>query len=365
MDVIKKISSLRQIIYSRISRMNKSHTNKFAMINSKFTANDEVFITSNKKSNDKGEYLQVIIEKDFDIQSAFLKIKLDTTTKPKAVVYSKLRINDNYIKFVKNLYESDYFSYLENYEINLDEFIDKNNKHHFNLIIISKPDMDIHNVFENMIEIINTVSVLSNESSVSGGIHNDQKQVVNPGKIDDINYPSISGNSPIEIKTIIQEVVKNVVDKHSIKQITEKDIKSNTNADTVIASDISSDISSEIVIEDKNIIHNSDNVSDNVTIPIANDIIPLNSQQLQNTQSLDYSYVESYSMPMHSLPLFNQITPAMLDAENKHILELEAYIGNLQRNLTIMKRTHEINVKCYNDKVEIHAKMLEEVQHKH
>ena len=65
--------------------------------------------------------------------------------------------------------------------------------------------------------------------------------------------------------------------------------------------------------------------------------------------------------PSGPIPVFNTITLATLDTEARYIMDLECHIAFLQRNLTILKETHEINIKCYNDRIAIQNKFMKEV----
>ena len=71
-------------------------------------------------------------------------------------------------------------------------------------------------------------------------------------------------------------------------------------------------------------------------------------------------YVPVPVCPPPFMPVFNELSPQSLDAERMHIYNLEMHINDLQYDLDIMKKKHELRVKCYNDIAQLYQENWKE-----
>jgi hypothetical protein len=275
---------------------------------SNFTEADNVKIKLAKKIRPEGEYTQIIIDKSLeDIpDSKFNKLALKTLNKKNNGAYCKIRVNDNHRIYINKLYKENYFTQFKN-KISVEQFNDQNAKEHTNLIIETSVNNKFYEFYQNIITMINIINTI-NEISINTDNSN-------------ASLSSVSGSDSV------------------IKQ---SDFPPLVNSPASVAAPVMSPAApaapTTVSIVNSN--------------PVINTRVP---EQL--------SAKEIHNPPMHkmAIPIFDTITPATLDTEARYIEDLERHITFLQRNLNIMKETHEINIKCYNDRVAIHNKFLGEL----
>ena len=282
---------------------------------SNFTEADNVKIKLAKKIRPEGEYTQIIIDKSLeDIpDSKFNKLALKTLNKKNNGAYCKIRVNDNHRIYINKLYKEKYFSQFKN-KILVEQFNDQNAKEHTNLIIETSVNNKFYEFYQNIITMINIINTI-NEISINTD---------NTDNTDNSNasLPSVSGSDSV------------------IKQ---SDFPPLVNSPASVAASAAAPAAAPAAPTTVSIVDSN---------PVINTGVP---EQL--------SAKEIHNPPMHkmAIPIFDTITPATLDTEARYIEDLERHIAFLQRNLNIMKETHEINIKCYNDRVAIHNKFLGEV----
>ena len=294
---------------------------------------------------DKFENNIINIEKNYSWDNKIVKINLKLSTLNINKIYCKVRINDLYISKIEELYKQKYFDH-HTYKIIINEFIDKNNQVHKNLESIIFQD-NILNVFTNFNTMIN------NLNSDTTDISEPDKQEPHPIKnITTPLLPSIESHIKTAIEQVINKTKKNLIEQPS---------------ETAI--DISSPIQTHEAINnpqpvENEIIQNVESESASLPVVELETKSPAQPEPLQpyfNNQLMGINpHVHPYMImhphphaPMQPQTLFNQITPATLDAEYNHIMMLENHIKMWQHHLEILKKTHEINIKCYNEKVDI------------
>ena len=123
-----------------------SHKAKADSIVSAFPMQQQKNIRLIKKNNEKGEFYQVIAQTHMGNDNAFLKIKLETTTKPNAKVHCKARVNDNYLECIQKLYDAGKIIHPE-YKIDTERFNDENGQCHWNINFLSNTQEKMHTAF--------------------------------------------------------------------------------------------------------------------------------------------------------------------------------------------------------------------------
>ena len=337
--------------------------------------------------SDKFENNIINIEKNYSWDNKIVKINLKLSTVNINKIYCKVRINDLYITKIEELYKQKYFEH-NKYKIIIKEFIDKNNQVHKNIESIIFQD-NILNVFINFNTMINNLN-----SNITD----------KPDK----HQQSVKNNTPLlpYIESHIKTAIDLVINKTKTKVI-EENIPITTDIATDITTDIATDITTDIATDiattteiDESSNDNSNNASSlenelnskqeneiiqNVEMKLKLETTPTPIVELENKLTAHPETLQPYfnhppmgmnpnmhpymimhpqtygygNVPMQHQTLFNQITPATLDAEYNHIMMLENHIKMWQHHLEILKKTHEINIKCYNEKVDIQQKTIQ------
>jgi len=291
-----------------------SHKAKAERIVSGFPMQQQKNIRMIKKNNEIGEFYQIITQTHMGYDNAFLKIKLETTTKPNAKVHCKARVNDNYLECIQKMYNEGKIIHPE-YKIDTERFNDENGQCHWNINFLSKPEEKMYNTFEKMKNIIDKIS-----DSIKQMEENDDNI---PEATTLITPPTTSiTTTPVETP-VVPPVVLPIVPPVVLPVETPDDIDNTANTDkkeTKINIQQST-VSSEVNITNQPII--------NVPVPV-----PV--------------------FPLQFAPVFNELTVESLDAEKMHIYNFEMNINMMQKDLEIMKKHHEIRIKCYNELVALH-----------
>ena len=290
-----------------------SHKTKADRIVSAFPMQQQKNIRLIKKTNEIGEFYQVISQTHLGYDNAFLKIKLETTTKPNAKVHCKARVNDNYLECIQKMYDAGKIIHPE-YKIDTERFNDENGQCHWNINFLSKPEEKMHTAFEKMKSIFDKISDAAkntdnedNEDNEHENDENDDASVVEPIAVP-IAEPIAEPIAVPIANTMIDETISNA--------------NTNVNANT---SDIQPTNDAPPAVQLPMMIQ----VPVHIPVPV-----PVYPQQF--------------------MPVFTEITVESLDAEKMHIYNFEMHINKMQKDLEFMKKQHEIRIKCYNEIVDLH-----------
>jgi hypothetical protein len=100
---------------------------------SKIPVNDTLRVTHYAKENSKGKYQMVLLTKELNgNNNLFRKLEIFTPTYPNPIINVKVRVNDEFFEDIKNLVETQKFSFF-NREITLTEFDDSEGYTHMNI----------------------------------------------------------------------------------------------------------------------------------------------------------------------------------------------------------------------------------------
>jgi len=326
--------------------------------------NVKVVIFSDKFGNNI-----INIEKNYSWDNKIVKINLKLSTLNINKIYCKVRINDSYISKIEELYKQKYFEH-DTYKIIINEFIDKNNQVHKNLESIIFQD-NILNVFTNFNIMIN------NLNSDTTDIFEIDKQVQHPVKNNTPLLPSIESH----IKSAVEQVI-NKTKNEIIEQSIDINISTNESNNDDNNDNNNKTFSSQSPVENELNSNPENEIIENVELKLesSHETVATHSAELEPKLPIQLKTLQPYFNNLHiginrnvnpymlmqqqtyghtthflqqPQTLFNQITPATLDAEYNHIMMLENHIKMWQHHLEILKKTHEINIKCYNEKVDI------------
>lgn len=277
-----------------------SHKAKADSIVSAFPMQQQKNIKMIKKINEKGEFYQVIAQTHLGYDNAFLKIKLETTTKPNAKVHCKARVNDNYLECIQKMYDAGKIIHPE-YKIDTERFNDENGQCHWNINFLSKPEEKMHTAFEKMKSIFDNISDAAKKTDNEDNEHQNDE---NYNENDNTNDTAVTAE-PIT-NTVIEEPISNSNASH---------------------------------------------------IQPTNDAQPTVQPTVQLPMMIQVPVPAPVSVPVYPrqfMPVFTEITVESLDAEKMHIYNFEMHIKKMQKDLEIMKKQHEIRIKCYNEIVDLH-----------
>ena len=318
----------------KMQRNTVSHKTKADRIVTSFSIPQQKNIRMIKKNNEIGEFYQIIAQIHMGYDKAFLKIKMETTTKPKAKVHCKARVNDNYLECIQKMYNEGKIIHPE-YKIDTESFNDENRQCHLNITFLSKPDEKMHITFQNLKYFFDKIN----------GLFNNIKEYENDDNFED-NSSNISINE-IPERIIVTAPVETPIEAPIVAPI-----------ETPIANidAVSNTVGEEIVlIENANESVNTSNVQS----PTEEQSILQSSGQFKEHITTMVDVPVSYIFPQHFIPLFCELTVDSLDNERAYIYNFEKHINKLQKDLEIMKKQHCIRIKCYNEIVDLHLSNLE------
>ena len=286
-----------------MQRTKFSHEAKANQIIATIPKMDNLEVVKYKKFNDIGEFYQIIANMYLGYNNVILKFKIDTTTKKNAKVYCKARINDDFLEDIKKYYDAGKIVYPE-YNIKLESFQDINGENHLNIVFLSKTDETINTTLTKMITIFNTIT-------------------------DNINSTT---NTSTPVDTVINQVVNQIIETTNISTNT-----TITPIEPVVAP-----------------------VVEPVVAPVVEPVVATIEPVVEPVVALvEPVYVPVPVCPPPFMPVFNELSPQSLDAERMHIYNLEMHINNVYNELEIMKKKHELRVKCYNDIVKLYRENCE------
>jgi len=332
-----------------------SHKAKADSIVTSFSIQQQKNIRMIKKYNEIGDFYQIIAQFHIGYDNAFLKIKLETTTKPKAKVHCKARVNDNYLECIQKMYNEGKIIHPE-YKIDTERFNDDNRQCHLNITFLSKPEEKMHITLQNLIYFFDKIS-----SSINNTYENDENIDDNSSNINGITERIIA-TAPIEkpIKTPNEKLIETPIEKpietpiaSPIETPVEKLIETPiANIDTAVSNTVS-----ENIVSDGNT--NASINTFNVQPPTETQSILQSLGQFKEHITTTIDVPVSHIFPQHKIPLFYELTVESLDNERAYIYNFEAHISKLQKDLEIMKKQHGIRISCYNEIIDLHISNLE------
>lgn len=281
-----------------------SHKTKADRIVSAFPMQQQKNIRLIKKNNEIGEFYQVIAQTNLGYDNAFLKIKLETTTKPNAKVHCKARVNDNYLECIQKMYDAGKIIHPE-YKIDTERFNDENGQCHWNINFLSKPEEKMHTAFEKMKSIFDNISDAAKKTDNEDNEHQN-----------DENY---NENDNTNDTAVIIEPITNTVIEEPISNANASDIQPTNDAQPTVQPTVQLPMMIQVPVLAPAPV--------SVSVPV---------------------------YPRQFMPVFTEITVESLDAEKMHIYNFEMHIKKMQKDLEIMKKQHEIRIKCYNEIVDLH-----------
>jgi len=348
-----------------MQRTKFSHEAKANKIIENIPKMDNLEIKKYKKFNDIGEYYQIITNVYLGYENAFLKFKIDTTTKNNAKLYCKARINDDYQEYVNKYYEDKKMVYPE-YNINLESFQDINGEKHLNITFQPTSNETINNLIFKMINIFETITNNINSTNnttinpVDTVINEVVNQVVNQIiEINNIstNEPVAVANEPVSVAPVANEPVAPVANE----PVANAPVANAPVANAPVANEPVVVANEPVVVANEPVVDEPVPVEPVVNEPVAVAKTLVAKEPVANAPVVvEPVYVPVPVCPPPFMPVFNELSPQSLDAERMHIYNLEMHINDLQYDLDIMKKKHELRVKCYNDIAQLYQENWKE-----
>ena len=351
-----------------MQRTKFSHEAKANKIIENIPKMDNLEIKKYKKFNDIGEYYQIITNVYLGYENAFLKFKIDTTTKNNAKLYCKARINDDYQEYVNKYYEDKKMVYPE-YNINLESFQDINGEKHLNITFQPTSNETINNLIFKMINIFETITNNINTTNnttinpvdtvINEVVHQVVNQIIETNNIS-TNEPVVNepvANEPVTNEPVTNEPVTNepvVNEPVAVEPVANEPVANEPVANEPVPVEpvVNEPVPVEPVVNEPVVIAVEPVVVANALVakePVAKAPVVV-----------EPVYVPVPVCPPPFMPVFNELSPQSLDAERMHIYNLEMHINDLQYDLDIMKKKHELRVKCYNDIAQLYQENWKE-----